>query len=188
MGADLKPRRKGGAAVEISKLFGLPAHPLFVHLPVVLIPLAAIGAVMIAVRPAWRARFGTLVVVAAGVGLAGIQLAIGSGEELEERVKESEALERHEDLAGITRVSVLVFFLAVTAFVVYDRRRRSRAALAGPGTPAAPQGSRVLIGLAAFAVGASALATTAVVRSGHTGAEATWDRISQEVPPGPDRD
>jgi hypothetical protein len=44
----------------------------------VLIPLAAIGATLIAVRPAWRARFGALVVSAAGIGLVGIQLAIGS--------------------------------------------------------------------------------------------------------------
>lgn len=29
--------------MEISKLFGLPAHPLIVHLPVVLLPIAAIG-------------------------------------------------------------------------------------------------------------------------------------------------
>lgn len=175
--------------MEISKVFGLPAHPLFVHLPVVLIPLAAIGATLITLRPAWRARFGALVVAGAGVGLVGIQLAIGSGEELEERVKESEALERHEDLAGVTRLSVLVFFLAVTAFVVYDRRRRNRAVLAGPGTPAAMGRSRVLVALAALTVAASILATTAVVQSGHTGAEATWERTSQDQQqPVPDRD
>lgn len=170
--------------MEISKLFGLPAHPLFVHLPVVLVPLAALGAVLIAVRPAWRRRFGALVAIAAGVGLAGIQLAVGSGEELEERVKESAALERHEDLAGITRLSVLVFFVAVTAFVVYDRRRRQHAIPAGPGTPAATPRSPVLLALAAITVATSLLATTAVIQSGHTGAKATWTRISQEQPGG----
>jgi uncharacterized membrane protein len=174
--------------VEISKLFGLPAHPLFVHLPVVLIPLAAVGATLIAVRPAWRARFGALIVAAAAIGLVGIQLAIGSGEELEERVRESEALERHEDLAGVTRLSALVFFLVVTALVVYDRRRRSRAVLAGPGTPAAPRRSRMLVGLAALTVVTSVLATTAVVQAGHTGAQATWERTSEEQPPEPNRD
>lgn len=174
--------------MEISKLFGLPAHPLFVHLPVVLVPLAALGAILIAARPAWRARFGVLVAGAAGVGLVGIQLAIGSGEELEERVRESEALERHEELAGVTRLSVLIFFLAVTALVVYDRRRRNRAVLAGPGTPAASRPSRALVGLAALTVAASVLATAAVVRSGHTGAEATWDRISQQQERVPDGD
>ena len=166
--------------MEISKLFGLPAHPLLVHLPVVLIPVAALGAVLIVVRPAWRIRFGALVAIAAGIGLAGIQLAIGSGEELEERVRESTALERHEELAGITRLSVLVFFLAVTAFVLFDRRRRQRAIVAGPGTPAATPRSPVLVTLAAVTVAASVLATAAVVQAGHTGATATWERTSQE--------
>ena len=32
----------------ISKLFGLPAHPLFVHVPVVLIPLVGLGAIAMA--------------------------------------------------------------------------------------------------------------------------------------------
>ena len=30
---------------------GLPAHPLFVHLPAVLVPLATIGVIILAVRP-----------------------------------------------------------------------------------------------------------------------------------------
>jgi hypothetical protein len=119
-------------------------------------------------------------VIAAGVGLTGIQLAIGSGEELEERVKESAALDRHEELAGITRLSVLLFFLAVTAFVLYDRRRRRRAILAGPGTPAATPKSPVLVALAALTVATSFLATTAVIQAGHTGARATWERPSQD--------
>ncbi|MEW6470887.1 MAG: DUF2231 domain-containing protein [Actinomycetota bacterium] len=170
--------------MEISKVFGLPAHPLFVHVPVVLVPLAAVGAVLLAVRPAWRIRFGALVAIAAGVGLAGIQLAIGSGEALEERVRESAALERHEELAGITRLSVLLFFLAVTAFVLFDRYRQRRAVLAGPGTPAATCRSPLLAALTVITVAMSVFATTAVVQAGHTGAEATWERTSQEQPNG----
>ena len=33
---------------------GLPAHPLFVHLPVVLIPLAFIGAILVLAVAKWR--------------------------------------------------------------------------------------------------------------------------------------
>ena len=32
--------------IAISKIFGLPAHPLFVHVPIVLIPLALIMAIL----------------------------------------------------------------------------------------------------------------------------------------------
>ena len=166
--------------MEISKLFGLPAHPLLVHLPVVLVPLSAIGAILIAVRPSWRSRFGVLVAVAAGVGLVGLQLAIGSGEALEEHVKESAAIERHADLAGITRLSALVFFVVVTTFVVYDRRRLHRAVTAGPGTPAATGRSPFLIGLAVATIVTSTLATAAVVQAGHTGAKAVWERTTQQ--------
>lgn len=166
--------------MEISKLFGLPAHPLLVHVPVVLVPLAALGAVLIAVRPAWRNRFGVLVAAVAGIGLVGIQMAIGSGEALEDKLKESEAIERHADLAGITRLSVLLFFVAVTALVIVDRRRRHRAVVAGPGTPAAVKGSKLLAGLAALTVATSLLATGAIVQAGHTGAKAVWEKTSQE--------
>jgi uncharacterized membrane protein len=69
--------------MEVSKLFGLPAHPLIVHIPVVLLPIAVLGAILIVVSPAWRARIGWLVVVAAGVSLLFVQLAIGSGEVLQ---------------------------------------------------------------------------------------------------------
>jgi len=44
--------------VELEELFGLPAHPLLVHMPVVIIPLAGVIAVVFAFRPAWLDRFG----------------------------------------------------------------------------------------------------------------------------------
>ena len=37
--------------------FGIPAHPLFVHIPAVLIPLAAVGVVIMLVRPTWWERY-----------------------------------------------------------------------------------------------------------------------------------
>jgi hypothetical protein len=60
--------------VEINTIFGLPAHPLLVHIPVALIPLCAIGAVVIAISPRWRQRIGWVVVVLAGVTVVASQL------------------------------------------------------------------------------------------------------------------
>ena len=37
--------------MEIDDLFGIPAHPLVVHAAVVLLPLAAIGTVIVAAIP-----------------------------------------------------------------------------------------------------------------------------------------
>jgi hypothetical protein len=31
---------------------GLPAHPLLVHIPVILIPVAAVGVIIMAIKPA----------------------------------------------------------------------------------------------------------------------------------------
>jgi uncharacterized membrane protein len=42
--------------MDIQKLFDLPAHPLLVHVPVVLVPIAAIMCAMLAFRPAWLDR------------------------------------------------------------------------------------------------------------------------------------
>ena len=36
---------------------GLPVHPLVVHAVVVLLPLATLGLIAIAVRPAWRRTY-----------------------------------------------------------------------------------------------------------------------------------
>ena len=43
---------------------GVPIHPLVVHAVVVLLPLAVLGTIAIVVRPAWRLRYGPLVVAA----------------------------------------------------------------------------------------------------------------------------
>ena len=43
--------------MEIETLFGLPAHPLIVHVPIVLVPLSAVGAVLMC-WPFLRAKIG----------------------------------------------------------------------------------------------------------------------------------
>ena len=69
------------------KLFGLPAHPLLVHVPVVMVPLAALGAIAIVVRPRWRRSAGPIVLALAFVGGLGTQLAMMSGEDLQGAVR-----------------------------------------------------------------------------------------------------
>ena len=55
------------AAMDIKTLFGLPAHPLLVHVPVVLIPLAFVGACGM-FWTWWRDRFGWATAVLLIVG------------------------------------------------------------------------------------------------------------------------
>jgi uncharacterized membrane protein len=57
--------------VTTSILASLPTHPLLVHIPVVVLPLAAIGGLAMAIRSAWFDRFGVAVAALAGAGCVG---------------------------------------------------------------------------------------------------------------------
>src|SRR5918994_3422534 len=61
---------------------GIPLHPLVVHAVVVLLPLAALGAVVIAVRRSWRRTFGIPVLLIALAGVAAVPMATTTGSQL----------------------------------------------------------------------------------------------------------
>jgi hypothetical protein len=71
--------------IQLSNAFGLPAHPLLLHVPVVLVPVLSVVTVAIAVRPAWRLRFGLSAGVLAIVTMAGTILTAGAGEALKKQ-------------------------------------------------------------------------------------------------------
>jgi len=62
---------------------GLPAHPLFLHVPVILIPVATIWALVLVARPAWFVRSGVLLGILTVVALAGTFLTVGAGKALQ---------------------------------------------------------------------------------------------------------
>lgn len=74
----------------MKSILGLPAHPLFAHIPVVLIPLAAIGAVLM-LWPRLRDRIGWFVVAIVFVAGLSTQLVISSGQSLREYVRDRAA-------------------------------------------------------------------------------------------------
>jgi uncharacterized membrane protein len=159
--------------LRISKFAGLPAHPLFVHLPVVLIPLVAIGAVAMACSARVRERLGWVVLGLAIVAGLSTQLAIESGQALQESVQKSSALDRHIAIAESIRPLALLLFLVALAVMLVDRRTkaawpfRSNAPAAAP--PAAARG--VLVALTVVV----AIATCVrLYQIGDTGAKATW--------------
>ncbi len=48
--------------IRINTIYsGLPAHPLFLHVPVILIPVAGLAALALAARPSWWTRHGVWV-------------------------------------------------------------------------------------------------------------------------------
>ena len=99
----------------LDTISGIPSHPLFVHAPVVLIPLVGLASIALAFRPRWRAILGWWPALTAGVCLVVTFLAVGSGNELDERLAGLVNTDRHESLALTTLTLVAVFFAATVA-------------------------------------------------------------------------
>ena len=165
----------------MEELGGLVAHPLVIHVPVVLIPLAAIGVIALAVRPRLHRSFGVLVASLAGIGFVGAVLASRTGEALEERFEEggqtmSATLEHHAELGESAPIVAGLFFVAVLVWVLFTRwraRAGEERVAAVARKPAAVAGV-----LLALSVLAGIAASVTIVRTGHSGAESVWEDAS----------
>src|ERR1700677_819243 len=70
--------------IRITTIYdGLPAHPLIIHVPVVLIPLSVLGSLACVARPRWLDRYGILLCLCAIVAMSSIFLAMQAGAALE---------------------------------------------------------------------------------------------------------
>ena len=165
--------------MEIAKLFGLPAHPLLVHAAVVLLPLAAVLAVVVAVVPRARPAYAWVAVVLAVVATGFVGLAQGSGEALEESVRETPVVEEHAESGESVLPWAAVMTAAIGALAVGDEwRRRSATARDGRplGLPDAPGWVRPALSIVTLLVVLTAVGgTVQVIRVGHSGARATWE-------------
>ena len=97
---------------------GLPAHPLMVHVPVVLLPLATIGVIAMTIRPSLVRSFGWVVTALAGIGFVGTVLAASSGESLEDEYRASgmtisDTLRDHGEMGETVRLLALLFFVVL---------------------------------------------------------------------------
>ena len=157
--------------MDVRTLFGLPAHPLFVHIPVVLLPLVGIGVIAVAISPRFRNRFGWLVVGLSIVAGISTQLAIGSGQALEDSVRRSAALRRHTGIAESIRPLALLLFLVLLAIMLWHRRAQS-------GTSRTPRSGRpVQVLLAGLAVVVAVGTNVRLWQIGDSGAKATWGNV-----------
>ena len=172
--------------MELETIFGLPAHPLLVHIPVALIPLCAIGAIAMVISSTWRQRVGWVVVVIAGVAVVASQLAVGSGETLEEAMgEESQFLERHAELGETFVWFALVFFLAILALMIWDAMRRRKAAgEEDDHEPKRVSGRVASLILSIVVVITAVVASYRVYEVGHSGAKAVWseDTVGSQEP------
>lgn len=164
--------------MELEKLFGLPAHPLLVHLPVVLIPLSGLIAIVFAFKPAWLDRYGWHLVVLSFVGAVGGILAAGSGEGLQamqERAGRTitEAADEHFELGETARNMGILFFLVVLAVVALRWYARTRGGTEGIWTKVNSKAAAIVMAVAL--VLSAGAATYSISKAGHQGAKLVWE-------------
>jgi uncharacterized membrane protein len=156
---------------------GLPAHPLFVHVPVVLIPVSVIGALACVARPRWLERYGTLLCLVAIVAMSSIFLAMQAGAALEGALhlsgRAARLIDQHSSAAHI----LAFVFIAFTAVLIltFSAQRISGGMPTGLAVADRLLGSRATcralrLGLVALSV----LAAYYVYRVGDLGAQAVW--------------
>ncbi|MBV9212797.1 MAG: hypothetical protein JOZ25_04025 [Actinobacteria bacterium] len=177
---------------------GLPAHPLFLHVPVILVPLAAIWALVLAARPRWIPRHGVVLGTITVIALASIFLTMGAGSALRAalhlgrrfggRGGEASLIARHSHAAGDLRLAFIAFTVVLIGLVFAYRppepgRRAGRLHLWLSGRSAR---LALRCGVAALAV----LSGFFLFRTGDLGSKAVWaNRLHRagEFPPGPGR-
>jgi len=142
--------------IEIERAFGLPAHPLLIHVPLVFIPLLGLAALAVAARDDWTAPVAAFGVVT----LAATLLAAGAGEAfLETRdaeIRNDPTMQDHADAGELLRFAVFALTFALVG-LLYARPAWLRVTL------------RVLVALLAL------VAIFYVFRVGHLGAQVAWD-------------
>ena len=170
--------------MELEKVAGLPAHPLLVHIPVVLVPLAGLIAIIFAFKPAWLDRLGWWLVGLTGVGMIGAILAAGSGEGLEGLQGEGEtaAREDHFELGELARTISIIFFVIVLAVVVLRYLAKKNGGETGVWAFIRSKAGAIV--LASLLVVSAGAATWTMAAAGHQGAKLAWcDDSGTNCPP-----
>jgi uncharacterized membrane protein len=160
-----------------SNFFGLPLHPLIVHATVVMVPLAVLAVLGAVLVPPFRRWAGLLPSALALVAMILTPMSTASGEELEERVGDTAAIERHAELGEqLIWFTVALFVVAVAFWWVGRRPADGGETTSLTRRPAI----RALVGAAAVLVALGS--AVQVARIGHSGAEATWSGNASSTP------
>ncbi|MGW7820524.1 DUF2231 domain-containing protein [Streptomyces puniciscabiei] len=161
---------------------GLPAHVLFVHVVVVLIPLTALVLVTAALWPRAARRLGVLLPVLAFVALAGVPLTTHAGEWLERHVADDALVRRHTELGdGLLPWAVGLFVLAAVVWWAGRRAPAEPGQRSGTWWSALPV--RIVVGVLSLAVAAGAVVD--IYRIGDSGAKAAWHDAYSKTATGP---
>lgn len=166
------------------KIFDIPAHPLYVHAAVVLVPLTAVALICSVAWPAARARLGGIVPVFAVISFIATFFSKEAGEKLydhqmalypkTEATKEAiSRLEIHAEAADwafiwciiLLALALLWWLMTTTATFTLVNKLRDNKIMNN-------EIFRNVIG--GLSVIASIISVIVIIRTGHTGAVAVW--------------
>ncbi len=136
---------------------GLPAHPLLVHLPLVLGPVVGLLALALLI-PRLRERLLGFTLLLAIVFAVSALLAVASGEAFADERSLGGAINEHEEAAELLRLLALA--LAAALALLWAGRRRL------------PAAGTLLVAVAVAVLGVATIGAT--IRTGHEGATLVW--------------
>jgi hypothetical protein len=156
---------------------GLPAHPLFVHVPVILIPTTVVAAVVFVFKREWLVRYGIALAVVSIVAMSSIFLTMQAGAalrgELNLEGQAAKLISEHSQAAHIVAVIYVVF--TATLIVTFAAQRISGGMPTGLAIVDELLSPRwVLAGLSIALVLLSIGAGYMCFRTGDLGARAVW--------------
>jgi hypothetical protein len=162
-----------------TKISGLPAHILLVHLVIAAVPIAALLVIVCGLWPAARRQVGIILPIIVLGALITVPITTHAGEWLEERVPSTPLIRKHVALGKQLLPWMVGLFLVAVLIWVWERAstRQGAEAVQGSATlhgPAALHGpaGRVVIGVIAVAISIGALQQ--VIRTGEAGSKAVW--------------
>lgn len=163
--------------IAISNLFGLPAHPFLVHIPIVLIPLATITAVA-AIHKKFRNQLLLATALMSVVGLAFLSLAAGAGESLQHDLPRSRAIHEHAESGEKSQGPTAVFAISAVGAVLAGEAARRKIVYKNKSLP-----KWSATALLVLTVVGGVASTVAVSQAGHSGAKSVWDsRLAEKKP------
>jgi uncharacterized membrane protein len=164
--------------IRITTIYsGLPAHPLFVHVPVVLIPTTVVAAIVFMVKPEWLTRYGIALALVSIVAMSSIFITMQAGAALRAALhlqgEAAKLISEHSQAAHILAI-VYVLFTAVLILTIASRRI-SGGMPTGLGIVDELLGSKAVFGALRVVLVVLAIVTGYFVfRTGDLGAKAVW--------------
>ena len=156
---------------------GLPAHPLFVHVPVILIPVTIVAAIACVLKREWLTRYGIALAVVSIATMSSVFLTMQAGSALRAALnlqgRAAQLISQHSQAANILAI-VYVAFTAVL-ILTFAAQRISGGAPTGLSIVDRVLSPTAVVTALRVALAVLSIAGAVMVfRTGDLGAKAVW--------------